>query len=107
MRCYRVEAVGDDKEILATRYGSTAANSKEWRDKLVEVLEIKKSGVTIEEIEVPLDKPGLLKFLNELQKEIGDVPGEDGADSPMPATLEPPAPAKKAAAKAPAKKAKK
>lgn len=103
MRCYKVEAVGPDKEILATRYGSTAANAKEWKTKLIEILEVKRDAVTIEELEIPMDKPGLLGYFNTLLKDLDDPMTEGEHD--VPDSLEPPP--KAAAKKAPAKKASK
>lgn len=65
MRCYLVTAK-DQGETVATRYASTAADSKTTRDELVEKFEVAKKNVEIEQVEVPLDKAGLLDYLNEL-----------------------------------------
>lgn len=73
MRVYQVSAEVDEV-VVATRYGSTAADAKTKRDELVEALELKKSQVTIEQIEIPTHKADFLEWLNEL------VTGYDAGD---------------------------
>lgn len=60
MRCYLVTAPG------ITRYGSTNADAREIREKLVDKTGVKKKDITIEQVEVPADKAGLLEFINGL-----------------------------------------
>lgn len=70
MRCYLVKADG------AKRYGSTNADAKVKRDELMEARGVKKKDVTIEQVEVPADKAGLLEFINGLcaegDKQVAD-----------------------------------
>jgi hypothetical protein len=72
MRAYKVAAYenqGDkDKQEnpLATRYGSTNADSKTKRDELMEQFSVKKGLVSIEEVEIPVAKAELLEFINTL-----------------------------------------
>lgn len=65
MRAYKVVAAEGDV-TLGFRFGSTQANAKEQRDELVTQFAIKKSAVTIEEVEIPVAKAELLAFINEL-----------------------------------------
>jgi len=60
MRCYLVKTDG------AKRYGSTNADAKDKRTELMAVLGVKKKDITIEQVEVPADKAGLLEFINGL-----------------------------------------
>lgn len=69
MRCYLVKTEG------AKRYGSTNADAKEKRNELMEARNVKKKDVTIEQVEVPADKAGLLEFINGLCAE-GDTKAE-------------------------------
>lgn len=66
MRCYLVEIATAD--VFVKRLASTAADSKTVRDGLMEEFEVKKKDVTIEQHEVPLDKAGLLEYLNGVYK---------------------------------------
>lgn len=77
MRTYQVTAQ-EGETVLATRYGSTQADAREKRDALVEQFSIKKSQVTIEEVDVSLAKPELLAFINELAAKADAV--EEGAE---------------------------
>lgn len=78
MRCYLVTAT-DDGETVATRYASTAADSKTTRDDLIEKFGVAKKNVEIEQVEVPLDKAGLLEYLNELVAK-NDKPADEEVD---------------------------
>lgn len=60
MRAYLVEAPG------AKRYGATQADARIKRDELAYLLSVKKSDVSIEEVEIELGKAELLEFINEL-----------------------------------------
>lgn len=64
MRVYLVKA-----STGAKRYGGTQADAKGKRDGLMEQEGLKKSSVTIEEVEVPTAKPLLLDFINGLCEE--------------------------------------
>lgn len=72
MRAYKVEAKEGDT-VLATRYGSTQADAREKRDELVTQLTVKKSQVSIDEVEIPLGKADLLVFINELAAQADAV----------------------------------
>lgn len=63
MRCYLVKTTG------AKRYASTNADARETRETLMAERDVKKKDVTIEQVEVPADKAGLLGFINGLCKE--------------------------------------
>jgi hypothetical protein len=65
MRAYQVTAADGDT-TLATRYGSTQADARAKCDELVEQFNVKKSAVTIEEVEIPTAKADLLEFINDL-----------------------------------------
>jgi hypothetical protein len=64
MRAYKVEAEGH-----GFRFGSTQADARAKRDELVEKFEVKKSKVTIEEVEIPTGKADLLEFVNNLAEQ--------------------------------------
>lgn len=76
MRAYQVTAV-DGETTLATRYGSTQADARAKRDELVAQFNVKKSAVSIEEVEIPVAKGDLLDFINELSAKADAVEGED------------------------------
>ena len=64
MRVYKVEAtIG---AVVATRYGSTAADGKVKRDELMAKFGASKKEVTVEQVEIPTSKADLLLFINEL-----------------------------------------
>lgn len=67
MRAYKVVAKQDD-EVLGTRFAATQALARETRDELMAKFDVKKSAVEIEETEVPMAKPDLLVFINELSE---------------------------------------
>lgn len=69
MRCYEVKAKVGDK-VIATRFASTDAQARETRVEIVEKFGIKKSQVEYAQVEVPVDKPGLLKFINSLATKL-------------------------------------
>lgn len=71
MRCYlvTVPAVKDGKQ--PKRYAGTQADARKVREELVEEFDVKKSSITIEEVEVPTAKAELLAFINGLCKEVG------------------------------------
>lgn len=77
MRAYQVTAADGDT-TLATRYGSTQADARAKRDELVEQFNVKKSAVTIEEVEIPVAKADLLEFINKLASKADAV--EEGAE---------------------------
>lgn len=108
MRAYLVTGGG------RRRYGATQADSKAKRDEIVEATGVKKSEVSIEEAEVPMDKPSLLEFINGLCAELDErtaesIPAVDkGSPEKDPEDEEPqPEPEKPARAKAKGKAAKK
>lgn len=72
MRCYLVSGGG------RRRYGATQADSKIKRDDIMEETGAKRSEVSIEEVEVPMDKPSLLEFINGLCAEL-DAPQDKGS----------------------------
>jgi hypothetical protein len=65
MRAYQVTAKEGD-QVLGTRFAATQALARDTRDELVAQFEVKKSAVDIEEVEIPMAKPDLLVFINEL-----------------------------------------
>jgi hypothetical protein len=65
MRAYQVTAKDGDK-VLGTRFAGTQADSRSTRDNLMEQFDVKKSAVEIEEVEIPMAKPDLLGWINEL-----------------------------------------
>ena len=67
MRAYKVVAK-QDGEVLGTRFAATQALARETRDELMAKFDVKKSAVEIEETEVPMAKPDLLVFINELSE---------------------------------------
>lgn len=66
MRCYQIEATSKEGTLLATRVAGTNALARTQRDELMDTYGLKKSQVTIEQIEVPVSKEALLEHLNEL-----------------------------------------
>jgi len=68
VRAYRIGAtVTEDEERLAiVRFGGSMKEATDARQSLVDAYGVKKSSVSIDEVDVPTDKPGLLRFLNEL-----------------------------------------
>ena len=67
MRAYTVTATDDDVQV-AVRYAGTNADAKAKKDELVEKFDLKKNQVVIEQVEIPVDKNGLLEFINELSE---------------------------------------
>lgn len=63
MRLYLVSGPG------AKRYAGTQADARKARQEIVDKIDCKKAEVTIEEVDVPTSKPGLLETLNALAKE--------------------------------------
>lgn len=64
---------------LATRFAGTAALAKTARDELKDTLELKKSEVTFEQIEIPAPKEAFLEWLNEFATEF-DKPADNEED---------------------------
>lgn len=76
-RVYQVVAERDGVK-LATRFAGTAALAKSTRDELKDELELKKSEVTFEQIEIPAPKDAFLEWLNEFAMNYDkDVDGEE------------------------------
>lgn len=65
MRAYKVTA-SDGETDLGFRFGTTQSDAKTKRDELMEQFDVKKSAVSIEEVEIPMAKAELLEFINEL-----------------------------------------
>lgn len=65
MRCYKIQ-VKKDGDIVATRFGGTAAQTRDMKATLVEEFGVKKKDVESEEIDIPMAKADLLEFINEL-----------------------------------------
>lgn len=74
MRAYQVTAKDGD-EVLGTRFAGTQADSRSTRDELMEQFDVKKSAVEIEEVEIPMAKPDLLAWINELSAKSDAVEG--------------------------------
>jgi len=72
MRCYKV-IVKDGDTVLATRIAGTNALARETREELMEQFDVKKKDVEIEDHEVPVDKSGLIDYLNEVYANQDDV----------------------------------
>lgn len=68
MKAYKITAT-QDGEVLARRLAGTQALAKETRDELMDKFDLPKKDVTIEDEEVPMDKPSLLEYLNVLLEE--------------------------------------
>lgn len=79
MRAYKIVAVDGDT-TLATRLAGTQADAKTTRDELMEQFDVKKNSVTIEEEEVPMDKPSLLAYINAILEGQDAVEEEGGED---------------------------
>ena len=76
MRVYRVEAtIGGT--VVATRYGSTAADGKAKRDELMAKFGASKKEMTVEQVEIPTAKADLLLFINELSAKADAKMDED------------------------------
>jgi hypothetical protein len=75
MRCYKVIAVNKDKTV-ATRLASTNADARAVRENLMEDFDLRKKDVEIEAHEVPVAKPELLSYINDLLA-ASDVTLED------------------------------
>lgn len=69
MRCYLVT------DGTHRRYAGTQALAREARDSLVETRDLNKNQVTIAETEIPMAKPELLKFINDIIEELEGVGG--------------------------------
>lgn len=66
MRAYDVGFTKDDKTVR--RFAGTKADASKVRQEMVDAYEVKKSSITIEEIDIPTGKEGLLGFLNALME---------------------------------------
>jgi len=75
MRCHMVQIATADVSVI--RLAATAAEAKTVRDELMEKFDVKKKDVTTEQHEVPLDKVGLLGYLNEVYTKQDEVEGEE------------------------------
>lgn len=60
MKCYLI------KSAVRERYAATQADAKLTRDDMMEQTSLKKTEVTIETIELPAHKAGMLEFINGL-----------------------------------------
>ena len=65
MRAYEVTAK-NGSQTHGVRFGSTQADARAKRDELVEQFNVKKSSVTIDEVEIPTSKAELLEFINDM-----------------------------------------
>jgi len=70
MRCYLVTAKSNDGETLARRLSSTNADARATREDLMETFEVKKKNIGIDDHDVPVAKPALLAYLNELMVKL-------------------------------------
>ena len=66
MRCYLVIAKNNDDQVIGTRIASTNADARAVREDLMETFDVKKKNVDIEDHDVPVAKPALIAYLNEL-----------------------------------------
>ena len=64
MRAYEVYVVVDGKTIKG--YAGTQGEAKTARQTLVDNHGVKKSSVSITDVDIPTDKAGLLAFVNKL-----------------------------------------
>lgn len=64
MRAYKVSMSLEGAEI--TGFAGTQKDATTARQTLVDKYGVKKSSVTIEDVDIPTDKTGLLDFLNTL-----------------------------------------
>jgi hypothetical protein len=76
MRAYQVTA-RDTNTVLGTRYAGTQADARTKRDELMAQFDVKKNQVSIDEVEVPVAKSGLLEFINELASQADAVEAEE------------------------------
>lgn len=76
MKAYKITAV-QDEEVLARRLAGTQALAKEAQAELMGQFDLSKKSVTIEDEEVPMDKPSLLEYLNVLLAEQDAVEEDD------------------------------
>lgn len=76
MRAYQVTAKDGDT-VLGTRYAGTQADARTKRDELMAQFDVKKKQVSIDEVEVPVAKAGLLEFINELASQADAVEAEE------------------------------
>jgi hypothetical protein len=79
MRAYEITA-GVDDTTLAVRFAGTQADAREARNELVEQFDIKKSNVSIDEVEIPVAKAGLLEFINELSARADAAEEDDDGE---------------------------
>lgn len=79
MRCYLVVAKNNDGNTIARRIASTNADARAVREDVMETFDLRKKDVEIEQHEVPVDKPGLIAYLNELlvEQDIGETEGDE------------------------------
>lgn len=75
MRCHIVQVTAAG--ITATRLAATAAEAKTVREDLMAEFDVPKKHVSIEQHEVPSDKPGLLGYLNEVYTKMDTAAGDD------------------------------
>jgi hypothetical protein len=66
MRCYQVTATNTKGQIVATRLASTNADARAVREDLMESFDLRKKDIEIENHEVPVAKPDLLSYINDL-----------------------------------------
>lgn len=62
MRAYRIGAPS------AFRFAGSQSDASKQKTELMETFSLKRTQVSVEEIEVPTDKVGLLEFLNKVAK---------------------------------------
>lgn len=74
MRCHMVQIATADVSVI--RLAATAAEAKIVRDELMVEFEVKKKDVITEQHEVPLDKVGLLGYLNDVYKKMDATDGD-------------------------------
>ena len=65
MRCFQV-TVKDYDKVLATRLAPTNAIAKATREELMATFQVKKKDISIDQHEVPVAKPQLIEYINNL-----------------------------------------
>lgn len=77
MRCYLVTAKSNADDVLGRRIAATNADARAVREDLMETFDVKKKNVDIENHDVPVAKPELIAYLNDMLVAQDEAPDEN------------------------------
>lgn len=70
MKAHKVKAENPNNGRPCVAFAGSQTEARQARQKMVDVLGIKKTSVTTNEVDIPTGKDGLLKFINDLAVEL-------------------------------------